>query len=82
MGIPIIFGIRRHSDLVGTLGMFCTRCGQQTIHVLTDVRDDPTLFFIAIPLGKPRLHTQCARCKVASRVPKEREAEIRAMAAQ
>lgn len=80
MTIPIIVGYRRKTKLIASFPLDCPQCGQETLHVYGQVSENPTLFFIPIPIGSCWAFVQCSECGLGQRVSEDKEEEIRSLA--
>jgi hypothetical protein len=72
----ILWGVRRRGQRLGVLMWPCSRCGGQTAHSLTYVKNWFTVFFIPIvPLPTQR-RLACVQCGTKSRFDKAQQAAI------
>jgi predicted RNA-binding Zn-ribbon protein involved in translation (DUF1610 family) len=76
----IIVGYRRKPNLIASFPLDCSQCGKETIHVHGEVKENLTLYFIPTPIGSRWTYVQCSECGLSTRVPKEKEEDIRSLA--
>ena len=75
MSIPIIVSHRRRPNLIASFPYDCPQCDRETIHVHSEVSENPTLYYIPIPTGSHWTSIQCSECGLVRRIDDENEKE-------
>ena len=65
MPIPIVVGYRRKPNLIASFPLDCPQCGKETVHVHSEVSENPTLYYIPLPIGSRWTSVQCSECGLA-----------------